>query len=192
MARQGLPATPAGTRTSPRNKTKRHAHTSINSEPESPSTRAKRKRNAATAHAKGAAGNKRAKPKATGVQEIPADKNTRVTPCILLQSHTKKRVVPPPGKKRKQIAPKKAAAKGGWDTPEEIDDSLYSDEEVDEEKDRLGDDEDDEENLVLPKTTTMWCDTTRRTKTAAQTGYGVFKEISRGQWQMWKDNVVRS
>ena len=77
MARQGLPATPAGTRTSPRNKTKRHAHTSINSEPESPSTRAKRKRNAATAHAKGAAGNKRAKPKATGVQEIPADKNTK-------------------------------------------------------------------------------------------------------------------
>ena len=77
MTRQGLPASPAGRRTSPRNKTKRHARTSNNSEPEIPSAQAKRKRNAVTTHANVAAGNKRAKPKATGVQEIPADKNTK-------------------------------------------------------------------------------------------------------------------
>jgi hypothetical protein len=146
MTRQGLPASPAGPRTSPRNKTKRHARTSNNSKPETPSARAKRKRNAATARAKVAAGKKRAKPKATGVQEIPADKNTKESgPVDIATKPHKKRVVPPPGKKRKQIAPKKAVAKGGWDTPEEIDDSSYSDEEVDEEKDKLGDDEDDEE-----------------------------------------------
>ncbi len=149
----------------PRNKSKRHARTSNNSEPETPSARAKRKRNAATARAKVAAGNKRATPKATGVQEeIPADKNTKESgPVDIATKPHKKRVVPPPGKKRKQIAPKrrwqKAVAKGGWDTPEEIDDLSYSDEEIDEEKDKLGDDEDDgekssrseDDNDVVPR-----------------------------------------
>ena len=52
--------------------------------------KAKRKRNAATTHAKVAAGNKPAKPKAIGVQEIPADEIPKsVAPWILLQSQTK-------------------------------------------------------------------------------------------------------
>jgi hypothetical protein len=99
-------------RTSPRNKTKRHARTSNNSGPETPSAWAKRKRNAATAHAKVAASNKRAKPKTNGVQEIPADKNTKEHgPVDVAIKPHKKRVVHPPGKKRKQIAPKKGGGK---------------------------------------------------------------------------------
>jgi hypothetical protein len=146
MARQGLLAPPAGTRTSPRNKTKRHARTSNNSEPETPLARAKRKTNAATAHAKAAAGNKRAKPKATDVQEIPAEENTKErSPVDIATKSQKKTCCSSSWKQEGANCTKKAVVKRGLNTSEEIDDSSYSDEEVDDGKDKSGDDEDDEE-----------------------------------------------
>ena len=71
MTGQKLPVSPAGTRTSPRIKAKRHTRTSNDGKPEIEAARANRKRKAATARAKAAASNKRTKPKATGVREIP-------------------------------------------------------------------------------------------------------------------------
>jgi hypothetical protein len=135
MAKPGHPASP-GTRASPRNKAKRRARTSNNDKPETPSARAKRKRNAATARAKAAAGNKRAKPKATSVQEIPDNNAKEHNPEEVIEKPPKRRIVPPPGKKRKQ---------GRWDTiVEEIDDdSTYSS--GDEEEDESIDSEDGKE-----------------------------------------------
>ena len=96
-----------GTQTLPRNKTKRCARTSNNGEPETPSARAKRKQKAATIRAKAAAENKRAKPKSTGVQEIPDENAKESNPEEVTEMPPKRRFVPHPSKKRKQIAQKR-------------------------------------------------------------------------------------
>ena len=109
--KQALP----GTRTLPCTQAKRLALKSNNGKQETPSARAKRRRKAATALGKAAAGERAKLSKATEVQEISAGTNTEVDDPVEIATKKppKQRVDPPAGHKNEETnCTKKGSGEG--------------------------------------------------------------------------------